>query len=128
MTFDPTEDYGDDKVLLTVEGEYAGRELTAFCSPDSDGAIHFNDGEQIGEFQERNGAPFSFDVVLSDNVYLQEGQGAEMSEELGDAFDEQFHAKVDAVHDKISDSDDPLDTILDLEPDELVVEPIEDSE
>lgn len=126
MTFDPSESYDDSKVMLTVEGEYAGHEVQAYCSPDSNGELYFSDGEMVNEdvglptlYQMRNGAPFDFDVVLVNNVYPQEGEVEELAEALGDAFDKQFVNRVDTVFDAISESDDPLERIMELDPDDV---------
>jgi hypothetical protein len=130
MTFNPSESYGDDRVLLTVKGEYAGHEVQAYCSPNSDGELYFSDGEMVNEdaelptfYQMKNGAPFDFDVVLVNDVYPQEGEIEELAEALGSAFNEGFHERVDDVFQLIEGSDDPLDAIKDLDPDDVVVAP-----
>lgn len=42
---------------------------------------------------------------------------------IGQQFADQFDAKVDEIYNSIKDSDDPLDTIMSLEPEDLVVSP-----
>jgi hypothetical protein len=127
MTFDPSENYGDERVCLTVEGDVQGRFVTAYCSPDADGKTYFTDGEQVGVADtSRYGAPFSVDIVLLDDVYPQEDDIQSIRDELGDEFSAQFDGRVKAVYDEIDsrtdDDEDALDVIMDIETDDLVVE------
>jgi hypothetical protein len=121
MTFNPSDSYGVNKIVLAVEGEYAGHQVEAYCSPDSEGKLYSINGGVFSEdafCDKRNGAPFDFDVVFV-------GDGAEnmntdaVAEELGDAFDEEFSGKVDAVYDIIEGNDDPLETIKEMNADDL---------
>lgn len=89
----------ESKIVLALEGEG----WRAIASPD------VSDGASSRKF----GSPFDF-VSVGDPP---------SNEELGDSFSEQFDQKVNAVYDLIDESDDPLDAILDLEPDDLIVSP-----
>ncbi len=128
MAFNPSDGYDEDNVTLGAEGDCVGYEVKAFCSPDSDGQLYFSDGstvsnEDVNPFHNNlNGAPFTFDVVLVNDVYPQEGDVDKIAEELGEKFNKQFSNKVDSIFNEIKDADDPIETILEMEPDELIIE------
>jgi hypothetical protein len=91
-----TDDLDSDKVLLTIEED----DWNAVCHPQIEGATHVS---------QKHGAPFAFRT----------SGDPPSPTEVGDLFSEQFDSKVSAVYDLIDESDDPLETILDLEPDKL---------
>lgn len=93
---------GAEKLMLALEGDG----WRAIASPD------------VSSSGNRHGSPFAF-VTVGD---------APSNEVLGDEFADEFESRVDAVWEMIEGSDDPLDAIMDLEPDDLVVAPTEDDE
>lgn len=122
MTFNPDEDYNDDRIVLTVEGEFQGYAIEAHSSPDSEGRTFIDGGdEEIGEVtkHDRYGAPFAVDLVFVNNVYPMEGEIDDIRDEVGSSLEAQFDGKVDNVFEKISDAEDPFDEIMDLDAKEL---------
>lgn len=118
MTFDPSNSYDENKVVLTEQGEYEGFTIRAYASPDSEGRTWIDGGDtEIGDVntRERFGSPFPVDIVIEENIYPQEGEIEAIREQLGTAFEEQFDGKVDQVFEQIEDSDDPLETILQMD-------------
>lgn len=91
-----TDDLDSDKVLLTIEED----DWNAVCHPQIEGATHVS---------QKHGAPFQFRTS---------GNPPSPSE-VGDRLSEQFDSKVNEVYNMINESDDPLESILDLEPDQL---------
>lgn len=115
MTFNPSEEYGDEKICLKVEGELQGRSLKAFCSPDSKGSTYFDDGTKVGgAVTDQHGAPFKVDIVLYESVYPNHGEMANIRDEVGDLIRAQFDGKIDNTFDKISGADDPIEAIENL--------------
>jgi len=107
---------GDEKVVIEVEYD----DLTAYCSPDCSGDVYV-DGEKVGDIPSRDftgAAPFRVDLVYHE-AYPTKGEVRERLPQIEQECAEQFDARVDAVYDLISDSDDPLDTIMELEADDL---------
>jgi len=92
-----SDDLDEAGLLLTIEED----DWNAVCHPDISKASGLN--------SRKHGAPFAFRTS---------GDPPSPSE-VGDRFSEQFDSKVSAVYDLIDESDDPLETILDLEPDKL---------
>lgn len=88
----------DGKITLAAEGDG----WRAICHPDI----------TMSEGRDRGGAPFGFKTVGN----------PPSDDEVGSMFKERFDAKVDAVFDLIEGSDDPLQEILDLEPEDLEAE------
>lgn len=122
MTFDPSKNYGDNKVCLGLTGEFQGMSINAYASPDSIGQVYFSDGKEVGEpVEEAYGSPFPVDIVLLDDRIPQNGEMVKVRDEIGDAMAAQFDSKVDDVYEKVGD-DNPLETILDLEPEDMIVE------
>lgn len=122
MTFDPSESYDEERVCLGVTGEFQGIGLTAYTSPDAEGNTYFPDGAVAGgPVKEQYKSPFKVDIVLWDMAYPPKGTMDEVREEVGEALSAQFDGKVDAVFDKIKDSDDAFDAVLDLETDDIIV-------
>jgi len=124
MTFDPSDDYNQNRVCLGVTGEFQGHNLEAYCSPDASGDTFFADGERINEVSDDDlyGGPFPFDIVLLDSVYPNEGEMEQIRDEVGDALAAQFEGKIDAVYDIVQDSDDPLQSILEADDDDLIAD------
>lgn len=84
----------DDNICLEIDrGDWRG-----ICGPDVDDSLP------------TDSAPYPYDAVGT------------VPDTAGEAFASAFDAKVDAVFTAIEDSDDPIDTILELDPDELAVE------
>lgn len=124
MTYNPYEDYGDNKICLSVEGEFQGYAIRAYSSPDAEGRTFIDDGEQeIGEVTdfEHFGAPFAVDLVFENPVYPMEGEIEDIRDEVGSAIAAQFEGKVDDVADKIFGSDDPFETIMGMDTDDITV-------
>jgi len=94
-----SDDLDEAGLLLTIEED----DWNAVCHPD------ISDANGLSVSQ-KHGAPFAFRTS---------GDPPSPSE-VGNRFSEQFDAKVSAVYDLIDESDDPLETILDLEPDSLL--------
>lgn len=130
MTFDPSGDYDESRVLLTKEGIYEGHQFQAYCGPDSQGEDYDADGNVVTEkptdiptdnwSRQQFGAPFPVDVVFTDEIPDPETV-AEIRDQLGPEFGDQFMQKTSEVYERINESDDPLQEVLDLEPDELKV-------
>lgn len=95
-----SDDLDDSKVLLTIEED----EWNGVCHPDI---------ESEPLVSNKHGAPFNWRTSGDPPA----------AEEVGERFGQEFEAKVDAVYELIDESDEPLDAILDLEPDDLVVSP-----
>jgi hypothetical protein len=113
---DHTERQGwdEDRIVLTTEGP----DYTVYCSPEADGGVYMK-GERISEETlEQHGAPFPFDIVF-DGIYPREGEMELLAEEVGEQFAEQFEGEVDKVYETIKDSDDPVETIMDMDPESL---------
>ena len=91
-----SDDLDEAGLLLTIEED----DWNAVCHPQIEGATHVS---------QKHGAPFHFRT----------SGDPPSPTEVGDRFSEQFDSKVSAVYDLIDESDDPLETILDLEPDQL---------
>ena len=120
MAFNPSDDYDSDKLCLCVEGEFQGRSLKAFCSPDSEGNTYFEDGTKAGgPVEDQHGAPFKVDIVLYESVYPNHGEMANIRDEVGDLIQAQFDGKIDNIFDKISGADDPFEAIMDTSAEEL---------
>lgn len=122
MTYNPYEEYDDNKVCLGVEGEFQGYSIRAYSSPDSEGRTFIDDGEtEIGEVteNEKYGAPFKVDLVFMNKVYPMEGELASIRDEVGSSIAGQFEGKVDSVFDKIKGVESPADIIMDIEADDL---------
>lgn len=142
MTFDPIEEYGDDKIVLTSEGVYEGHELEAYCSPDTDGEDYDADGNVVTEKPSNSnhpvhlptgdwsnstfGAPFPVDIVFTAKIPNPETV-VEIRDQLGQEFNQDFHERCEEVYSIIDEADDPLQEIMDMEPDEVVVSDIPDN-
>lgn len=81
----------DEKICM----EIANDEWGAVCHPDIEESL--------------DGAPFGFETV---------GSPPER-EEVGEQFKEEFNERVTEVWEKIDESDDPLETIMDIGPEDL---------
>lgn len=120
MTFNPSDDYGDGKICLTVEGEYQGRSISAYCSPDSEGQTYFADGEVVGNpIIEQHGAPFQVDIVLHGDVYPELDEMRNIRDEIGDVIAAQFEEKTNTIFDKLEDADDSFEAIMEIDADDL---------
>lgn len=120
MTFNPSDGYNDNRVCLSVEGEFQGYAIRAYSSPDAEGRTFIDDGDQeIGEISEpdRYGAPFPVDIVFQNGVYPMEGDISDIRDEVGSDIGAKFEAKVDDVFEKLGD--DPVEDIMSLEADEI---------
>lgn len=109
------QNWDENRIVLQESGDG----YTAWCSPDARGSVYLGETE-VGDRRalDQNGAPFPFDIVFHDAL---PGQGTvtELEKELGEAFSDQFDGKVDDVYETIEESDDPIATIMDLDPDDL---------
>jgi hypothetical protein len=117
MTFNPEDEYGEEKVVLTLTGEYQGYAVEAYCSPDAKGDTYIGGGDtRINEFPatKERGAPFRVDVVIGDNVHPQDGEVRQIREELGTEFKAQFDGKINEVYTEIIDADNPLESIMEM--------------
>lgn len=94
-------DWDETYVTLAIEGEG----WRAVCSPPVDTEV-------------RCGAPFFFKAAGD----------PPSDEEVGELFSNQFTKKVDEIFEVINGSDNPLEAIMDLDEDELVVNPPESPE
>lgn len=124
MAFDPEDEYDEDNISFMVEREFNGSELEAYCTPDAEGRTFIGGGSQRLPFEttDRAGAPFAVDIVIEGNERPSEEELYTLRQELGDSFNEKFNARVDEVYEILDGEDDPLDAILSLDPDELVVD------
>lgn len=125
MSHPETHDWGDDRIVLHIERD----EFDAYCSPEAAGEVFVGE-EQVSESGERhgtapapstldmNGAPFPFDIVFHDERRGREAE-QELAQELGDAFREKFDERVAEVWEAVEDSDDPLDAVMDMEPESI---------
>jgi hypothetical protein len=121
MSRDVPESYGDNRVLLTVEGYFQDYSVTAFSCPDAEGRTFIDSDKEIGDVHhtEKYGAPFAVDVVIHDPIYPQEGEVEAIRDELGTEFQEQFDGKIDNVFEQLKDSEDPFEDIKNMETDDL---------
>lgn len=121
MAFDPSEYYGDEKILLKIEGEYQGKAVTAYCSPDAKGRTFMLGGDVDLEttVTDTMGAPFPIDVILHDDEYPLEGNMQDIRDELGTEFEARFQQKTENVFNQIEDAEDPIDAIKELDPADL---------
>lgn len=120
MTFNPAENYGDEKICLTVEGEFQGRSISAYCSPDSEGQTYFADGETAGNpIIDQHGAPFRVDIVLHGDVYPEYEEMKNIREEIGTAISAQFEEKCNNIFEAIDGTEDPIEEIESLDPQDL---------
>lgn len=142
MTFDPSGDYDETRILLTTEGVYEEHHLEAYCSPDAAGEDYDADGNVVTEkptdsdspvtvptgnwSRQQFGAPFAVDIVFTAKIPQPETV-IEIRDQLGDEFEDEFVKRTEEVYEKISESDDPLDEIMDLDSDQLIVEPADDA-
>lgn len=119
MSHPERQGWSDDRIVLSIEGD----DYTAWCGPDADGGVFLegnrisvdtgNSGYSYGTSLPRHGSPFPFDIVYHER-YPQEGEVEPLAEELGERFSDRFDQKVNEVYETISQSDEPLDTIMDL--------------
>jgi len=94
-------DLDDSRVLLTIEED----DWNGVCHPDIDGPT---------KASSKHGAPFEWRTAGN----------PPSPEEVGERFEQDFEGKVNSVYDLIDNSDKPsLDSIMDLDPDELIVSP-----
>lgn len=122
MKFDKEAEYDDNRIHYRITGELQGYNIEAHCASDTDGRTFIEDGdEEIGEVTapQNHGAPFPIDVFFQNNVYPMEGEIEDIRDELGTEFSAYFDRKIDEVFDEIDGSDDPFDTIMEMDPDTL---------
>lgn len=120
MTFNPAENYGDEKICLSVEGEFQERGLTAYCSPDSEGKTYFEDGTEAGgPVTNTHGAPFKVDIVLYGSVYPDYGEMKDIRDEIGEAISAQFEEKMANIFNEMQDAEDPIEAVESLSAEDL---------
>jgi len=120
MTFNPAENYGDEKICLSVEGEFQERGLTAYCSPDSEGKTYFEDGTEVGGVvTDTHGAPFKVDIVLHADTYPGIGTMKPIRDEIGEAISAQFEEKTTNIFNEIQDAEDPIEAVESLSAEDL---------
>ena len=98
---DLTENVDDGKLIIKTDGE-------GWVAVASSG---FNGDDAIVPTEVDTKTPFPFKVV-----------GDISTERAAEELRKQFDAQIDKVYNAVADSDDPLETILDMEPDSLVGE------
>lgn len=111
---DLNERYGDNTIVLTIEKD----DVTAHCTPDADGEV-FVAGEWVGDTPKDHDAPFNIDIFFEDR-HPRPNEITTLTDELADEFCEQFDETVDNVVEQIENSEEPLDTIMEMEPDDLI--------
>lgn len=121
MSFDKDELYNDTKVLMEISGEYHGTDLTAYCGADTEGRTFLLSGDLDLETEvgKKFGAPFPPDIVIHDDRHPRPEEMKKIRDELGTEFDIQFSDTVDNIYNEIKDSDDPVETILGMEADDI---------
>lgn len=105
---------------MVIEVEYD--DLTAYCGPECRGEVYVDD-EQIGHIphsahSQVPSPPFKIDIVYHD-VHPTKGEVEERYPQIAQECSESFDRKVDEVYEIINESDDPLDTIMELDDGEL---------
>ena len=105
------ENYPDDRVLITVERQ----DFTAVMTPHANGDVYFN--EKVVGRVPKSDAPFKFDMYYE--RLPEESEVQEVVEEVADSMREQFNERVMNVWEQINEADDPLETILELEEEDI---------
>lgn len=109
----------DEKLVIEVEYD----DLTAYCGPECRGEVYVDD-EQIGHaptMGRDSVAPFKVDLVFHD-AHPTKGEVKERLPQIEQECREEFDRKVDEVYERINESDEPLDAIMDLGPEDLTDE------
>lgn len=111
----------DEKLVIEVEYD----DLTAYCGPECRGEVYVDD-EQIGHVphsahSQVASPPFKVDIVYHD-VHPTKGEVEERYPQIAQECSEEFDRKVDEVYERINESDEPLDAIMDLGPEDLTDE------
>jgi len=101
----------DETILMTVEKD----SFTAYCGPEASDNVYV-DGYQVGSIggARSETAPFDIDIVFH-NTFPNEGAVEDMVPELEEEFLEDFHAAIDAVREEVSDADNPIQEVMEMD-------------
>lgn len=114
------DEWDENRIVLTIDED----EYSAYCSANAEGRI-FIDGTPSRDIHSiEHVAPFRMDILLDEPPEDDEA----LVEDVAAHFNEQFKENCNEMYERIEESDDPLQEILDMEPDEVVVVPDSEEE
>lgn len=127
MRPDPIREYDDAKLCLNIEDEINGFEVDAYCSPESIGMTYAGEQPVQNDDGELFDAPFQVDIVLDEGTAITQTEDRELRKELGPRFSDEMSGVAGEVYQKVEESDDPLDTIMEMGADDLTAQVSDDA-